>query len=365
MDSTKKVQASVINAGCRISRPASSRRVPVIIAAVLLISISTYFLHGLHDGVLRRSFVVSPLQQMLYGPSISCANEHHPYSWSLSLSEHSIPPHIWQISLPTANGMDNPVRWTTMEHISTWLALNGGHTYALVDGRSSNSFVKSHYGNTSDVYHTYEQLSNAGMGSSLLRYLLLEAGGGTYTDLDTIALKPIMTWVPGHLRSQVRLVVGIIYDQQDHAPRKDKTYPLLFAHSTIAAAPGHPVIHNMISQVVTSMRRPTVQDGVDEAKDWPGNLDISYITGSAVWTKVLFDYLQSVNSDLTDIMSFSYLERPTLCGDVLILPIDSFGMGQNHSGSTNNGQIPDNALASRLIPGWPILKSCGVIDRCH
>lgn len=210
--------------------------------------------------------------------------------------------------------------------------------------------MKSHYGDTSDVYHTYEQLGNAGMGSSLLRYLLLEAGGGIYTDLDTIALKPIDTWVPGHLRSHVRLVVGIIYDQQDHAPQKDKAYPLQFAQSTIAAAPGHPAIHNMISQVVTSMRRPTVQDGVDEAKDRPSNLDISYITGSAVWTKVLFDYLQSINSDLTDIMSFSYLERPTLCGDVLILPVDGFGMGQNRSGSTNDGRIPANALASRLIP---------------
>ncbi|KAK0368206.1 initiation-specific alpha-1,6-mannosyltransferase [Colletotrichum limetticola] len=351
MDSTKKVQASVINAGCRFSRPASSRRAHVIIAMALLISISTYFLHSLDDRVLRRSFEVSLLQQMLYRPSISCANEYHQYSWSLSLSEHSIPPHIWQISVPKANGMNDSARWTTMEHISTWLALNGGHTYALVDGKSSNSFVKSHYGNTSDVYHTYEQLGNAGMGSSLLRYLLLEAGGGIYTDLDTVALKPIDTWVPGHLQSRVRLVVGIIYDQQDHAPQKDKAYPLQFAHSTIAAAPGHPVIHSMISQVVTSMRRPMVQDGVDEAKDRPSSSDISYITGSAVWTKVIFDYLQSMNSDLTDIMSFSYLERPTLCGDVLILPIDGFGMGQNHSGSANNGQIPDNALASRLIPG--------------
>ncbi|KAI3527872.1 initiation-specific alpha-1,6-mannosyltransferase [Colletotrichum abscissum] len=286
MDSTRKVQASVINAGCRFSRPASSRRAPVIIAMALLISISTYFLHSLDDRVLRRSF------------------------------EHELRPHS-----------------------------------ALVDDRSSNSFVNSHYGNTSDVYHTYEQLGNAGMGSSLLRYLLLAAGGGIYTDLDTIALKPIDTWVPGHLRSHVRLVVGIIYDQQDRAPQEDKAYPLQFAHSTIAAAPGHPVIHNMISQVVTSMRRPMVQDGVDEAKDRPSNFDISYITGSAVWTKVIFDYLQSMNSDLTDIMSFSYLERPTLCGDVLILPIDGFGMGQNHSGSANNGQIPDNALASRLIPG--------------
>lgn len=40
----------------------------------------------------------------------------------------------------------------------------------------------------------------------------------------------------------------------------------------------------------------------------------------------------------------SNMTEPRLIGDVLVLTMDGFGMGQDHSHSTNDGSLPDAAL---------------------
>lgn len=47
---------------------------------------------------------------------------------------------------------------------------------------------------------------------------------------------------------------------------------------------------------------------------------------------------------------------PRLYGDVVILPVDAFGMGQMHSNSTHDGAIPDAALLRHRFRGsWRAL----------
>ncbi|KAG6365663.1 hypothetical protein INS49_007274 [Diaporthe citri] len=53
------------------------------------------------------------------------------------------------------------------------------------------------------------------MKTDFLRYLVILAEGGVYSDLDTWALKPVDDWVPQYLRGSVRAVVGIEFDQLD------------------------------------------------------------------------------------------------------------------------------------------------------
>jgi mannosyltransferase OCH1-like enzyme len=40
----------------------------------------------------------------------------------------------------------------------------------------------------------------------MLRYLILYANGGVYSDIDTKALKPISTWIPEQLKNKVNAV---------------------------------------------------------------------------------------------------------------------------------------------------------------
>ncbi|GKT61094.1 hypothetical protein ColTof4_01202 [Colletotrichum tofieldiae] len=251
--------------------------------------------------------------------------------------------------LPTIRGKQDYMQGTELEHTSAWLALNGGYMYTLVDSKRGDEFLKSRFGNTSDIFRTYDNLHDVGMRSDFLGYLLLEAEGGIYTETDTIALKSIDSWIPSHLRDNTRLVIGIEYDQRDGMPWEDVPHPLQFAQWTIASEPGHPVLNMMVARVVTSVKDLARRHGVREIELRPTSFEVMNSTGPAAWTEVVFEYLQSLNPDLTDTMSFSYLERPTLCGDVLILPIDGFGMGQRHSGSTDDGSIPEAALVRHLF----------------
>ncbi|WQF76920.1 Putative glycosyltransferase, DXD sugar-binding, nucleotide-diphospho-sugar transferase [Colletotrichum destructivum] len=126
---------------------------------------------------------------------------------------------------------------TELENTRTWLALNQGYI-----NKRGYEFLKWRFSNTSDIFRTYDNLHNVGMRSDFLRYLLLEAEGGVYTETDTIALKPIDSWTPFHLRDNTRLVIGTEYDQRDGRRWEDLPHPWQFAQWTIASAPRHPVL---------------------------------------------------------------------------------------------------------------------------
>lgn len=79
--------------------------------------------------------------------------------------------------------------------------------------------------------------------------------------------------------------------------------------------------------------------------------DIMQSTGPAAWTDAVFWQLQRYEPDLKSLRNLSGITEPRLVGDILILPIDGFGMGQPHSNSTANGSIPENALVQHKFRG--------------
>lgn len=195
-------------------------------------------------------------------------------------------------------------------------------------------------------------MPNVGMKSDLLRYLLLSAEGGVYTDTDTIALQPIDDWVPKDLRDKVAVIVGIEFDRQDGPAWADISHFVQFCQWTIAAAPGHPLFTNMVTRVLESLDKLVEEHGVPftELKKL-SSFEVMNSTGPAAWTDVVFAQLQEYDNTLTDYQNLSYMAEPTLYGDILVLPIDGFGMGQPHSGSTKDGTIPPDALVRHLFNG--------------
>lgn len=59
----------------------------------------------------------------------------------------------------------------------------------------------------------------------------------------------------------------------------------------------------------------------------------------------MFEQLQKGDPKLRGLKELSGMKEPRLIGDILVLTIDGFGMGQPHSHSTADGSIPDAALA--------------------
>ncbi|TDZ65960.1 Initiation-specific alpha-1,6-mannosyltransferase [Colletotrichum trifolii] len=296
----------------------------------------------------------------LYNDGFTSMKDHNTWEgspaqsdWVKSRPGHLIPSKIWQIMLPKVWDKKTPVNPEALKETATWLAMNPDYTYTLVGGDGGRDFISRHFGHNETIVSTYNSLPNVGMKSDFLRYLLLYIEGGVYTDTDTLALKPIDDWVPKLFRNQTRLIVGIEFDQRDGGMWAEIPHSLQFCQWTIAAAPGHPVFRKMVSRVIQSLHEliqkhnPTGDD-----PSWkPTSFEVMNSTGPAAWTDVVWEYLQETDDSLTDIRNLSSLGPPRLFRDALVLPIDGFGMAQPHSGSTNDGSIPEVALVKHLFGG--------------
>ncbi|KAM0257959.1 hypothetical protein ACHAQJ_004118 [Trichoderma viride] len=272
-----------------------------------------------------------------------------------SNNSHTIPPNIWQIVLPKTQPYPGDpdhvhVDVRQLENTASWIAMNPDY-HTLVGHKGGDEFVQSRFSHNPKIGEVYHNLTNVGMKSDLLRYLLLDVQGGVYTDTDTVALKPVDAWIPAHLRDKVRLVVGIEFDRRDGGPWADIPHWLQFCQWTIAAAPGHPVFKKMVNRVLNSVDDLSNTYGLPVNQLHPQSFEVMNSTGPAAWTDVVFEQLQEYNPLLNDTKDLSFMTEPTLIGDILIHPIDGFGMGQDHSASTNDGSIPEAAVMRHLFTG--------------
>ena len=217
--------------------------------------------------------------------------------------------------------------------------------------KGAQDFVEKHFAHRPEVIEAYKAIPNVGMKSDLLRYLILDVEGGVYTDTDTVALRPINSWVPVQYQDKARLIVGIEFDRLDGGEWADIPHWLQFCQWTIAAAPGHPVFEKMVDRVLESVQGLSEAYGVPVAELNPSSFEVMNSTGPAAWTDVVFEQLQLFNSSLNSTKDLSFMTEPKLYGDILVLTIDGFGMGQSHSNSTNDGTTPDAALAKHLFRG--------------
>jgi alpha 1,6-mannosyltransferase len=218
--------------------------------------------------------------------------------------------------------------------------------------QGADEFLNRYYANEPEIINVFHDLVNVGMKSDFLRYLLLATEGGVYTDTDTSAIRPISEWVPEEYRDKARVVIGIEWDQQNRGAVKTIPHIVQFCQWTIAAAEGgHPVFKRMTKRILASVKELEKKHGKPLAQIEPEYFDVLNTTGPASWTDAVFEQLQEYNSSLTSTKDFSYLDEPRLVGDMLILTINGFGMGQRHSGSVHDGSIPGLALTSHKFRG--------------
>lgn len=264
-----------------------------------------------------------------------------------------IPRNIWQIWFPQGGVAEHYVHNPELRETATWIGMNTDHQYRLVGRQWSDNYVQKRFVQAADkdLVDTYLAVGNHGLKSDLLRYLLLYTEGGVYTDIDTIALKPIGDWVPRHLRDAAKLVVGIEFDRRDGGMWSEIPHDLQFCQWTIAAAPGHPVFRAMADRALASLRELAVVYNTTMAELKPTSFETMNSTGPAAWTDVVFGQIQQARPDITALANLSRIQEPQLYGNILVLGIDGFGMGQPHSGATNDGSIPETALLKHLFRG--------------
>ncbi|KAK8025939.1 Initiation-specific alpha-1-6-mannosyltransferase 2 [Apiospora arundinis] len=232
--------------------------------------------------------------------------------------------------------------WEIHDH--SWLHMNPDYTYTRIGTEGALAFIGKHFPDRLDILETFEDIRNPGMKSDFLRYLILLAEGGIYTDTDTTAVRPVAEWIPKQYKASAKVLVGMEWDIRDSDDQMWFVYPIQFAQWTIAAAPHHPIMGDLVDSVLKSIELHTIKYNTTVDQLELSNQELVDTTGPTVWTRAVWRHLQAQEPSLTDMRNLSFLQEPTLYGDVLVLPINSFGSGQAHSGSSRSRWLPPDAL---------------------
>lgn len=247
-----------------------------------------------------------------------------------SLDSFKIPKTIWHIFL---HKRDIPSDLHPAIH--SWAYLNPQHSYNLVETVQATDILFDLYPSHPEVVHTFQRLESTVMRADFLRYVLLAAYGGVYTDVDTMALEPVDNWIPEPYRNFTRVVIGIEYDQRNDTARHiTMPHSLSLCQWTIASTANHPLMWSVVDEVMWTVQERADSYGTDIEHLRPTDKEVIMTTGPGLWTVAIIKYLRSQGHSNLTYSDFSGLKEPKLIDDVLIMPINAFGSGQGHSGAT-------------------------------
>ena len=183
----------------------------------------------------------------------------------------------------------------------------------------------------------FDSLPHPVMRADLFRYMVLNAFGGVYSDVDTRLLRPVDSWVAdAPSEAPVRLIVGVEADTDRADWSRWYARRLQWCQWTLAAAPGHPVLEQVIAE---SVRR--IRGGVETS--------IMELTGPGVWTDSVGLWLEQAHG--RDWSEFRGLREPVRVGDALLLPITAFSPGVGHVGA-GPVSAPDALVQHLFMGSW-------------
>lgn len=231
---------------------------------------------------------------------------------------------------------------------SSW-DLNGeGFNIIRSDDADNLAFVKEHMSQA--VVDAYIAMPKVILQVDYYRYIALYVKGGIYSDKDTDALKDLSSWLPiddnpkrlsynkaldqstGKFNSKIGLIVAVEAD----GTLKSEYYlwfarKIQFSQWTIAAKPGHPALKMLIDRIAKN-------NDYWNAESRGENFNIMSWTGPGIFTDVVMDYINIIQSNLPEdkqlkLSDLYALDESILVGDVLILPITSFNPSATYMGA--------------------------------
>jgi alpha 1,6-mannosyltransferase len=188
--------------------------------------------------------------------------------------------------------------------------------------------------------------------ADFFRYLIVYIRGGIYSDIDTVNLKPISSWVSSQseIYNQTNnpgLIVGIEADPDFKGWSKYYARRLQFVQWTLQGKSGHPALRELIARITEITLFRAENELMDEVLGKDAGDDIMNWTGPGIWTDTIFQYLNELfQSDeyfnhktwdnyhtYFDWRTFTHLQKPIVVRDVAILPITSFSPGIKRMGA--------------------------------
>jgi alpha 1,6-mannosyltransferase len=235
----------------------------------------------------------------------------------------SIPEKIWYKLGPKGLSKD------AKQWIDSCLTKNPTFRHEFLTDSSGDYYVQEYFSYRRDIVDTYLSLSVPILKADMLRYLILFAEGGMWSDLDVSCedTKSIREWVPDQYKEDTNLVVGLEFDW---AWENDNFLHSQFASWTILARPGSPHMLQTIDDIISGVKQKADEHHV-EIKDLTYEMvgEVVDMTGPKRMTRSIVSSLEKILGRTIDDRDISGLKEPKLIGDVLILPGNSFGASQN------------------------------------
>ncbi|KAK2599094.1 hypothetical protein QQS21_005435 [Conoideocrella luteorostrata] len=226
----------------------------------------------------------------------------------------------------------------------TWISQNPHMRYEVITDANDMTYVEQYFGpggfNRPDIVEFYRDVNLRIIKADLLRYMILYAEGGIYTDIDVEAIKPFHRFIPErHDEKAYDLVVGIEVDMpqfREHRILGQKSQS--FCQWTIISRPRHPVMLNLIEKIMDWLKSAAKEQGVPIGKV---ELDFDQVitgTGPSAFTAAVLDQMNKVQkSSKVTWDDFHNMDESKVVGRVLVLPVEAFCAGQGHSDSGNHG----------------------------
>lgn len=265
-----------------------------------------------------------------------------PFSTCYPNPQVSIIPKIWQTNNYAGVG-------------SEWPEENPGYRYELLlDGAADHyvSMITELY--IPSLSRIWQQIKTPILRFDLLRYLILYAEGGYYTDIDTSPRRPIREWIPTDFdKSTINVIVGVEADEPTMSDEEmqgiDFTGNFQLCQWTMGANAKHPFFKILISSILDIL----ITHADDAA--WPDRLQILQTTGPGGFTKAMLTYLKEQDPHFS-LSDYRLLERPKQVKDVLILPQYAFAHFGTYSSRNKTDEQEELALVHHASRGtWKAL----------
>lgn len=263
-----------------------------------------------------------------------------------SSSSPDFPRQIWQTARTNLPSLDP----STQTSIKSWMDQNADHLYTLITAERGHSYVEEHFAHRPDLVADFLAIQDPMLRADLVQYLFLLTDGGIYTDLDTICLKPISDRIPPSFnKADMNLILGIEGDALGGPLIPGFSHPVQFATWTMAVKPGHFMIEMIISRVISQLHALAESQGTTISGIEAGYMDVMDTTGPGVFAESVYAGLSQITDSSVTSVNLTSMTEPRLFGDVLVLPITSFGAGLLHSNA--RGVDDERALVQHLFAG--------------
>lgn len=223
--------------------------------------------------------------------------------------------------------------------------------YELITKERGESYAREQFAHRPQLLTDFLTLQDGLLRADLVRYLLLYGLGGTYTDLDTVCLRPISQWIPKHLEAKVNLILGVEGDSLGSGLIEGFSHRVQFATWTIRAKPGHMIMDIIVNRVHRQLRELATKQNTTLDKIEASYMDVIDTTGPGVFAESVYEGLSLITGTNVTSQNLTGMTESRLIGDVLILPVTSFAAGVDHSGA---GDVSDpRALVEhRFVGSW-------------